>query len=291
MNEQDKAARFSAQVDQLLQTPAHSMAGDPFTDDDQALLTLASEMAALDFSAQSRFLRQARQPKGANKMSHSRNGRRALVGLALAVMLLLFAVVVISPVRAFAQELLQSLFVRHDSNTMTTEPYDPVADPTPTPIPAPESLPDLSVADAAALASFAVKELTHLPDGYRLSSVYYDEARDKVTFLYLNDAYLGIVLHQEPAETAETWTIGPDAVIEPVMINGAAAEYVQGAWQWGEPTVPGAIGSTEVVWQNNDPHQQLRWTQDGIAYTVSTTVGQDQGLTQADLIAIAESLE
>lgn len=224
-------------------------------------------------------------------MSHVRNGRRALVGLALAVTLLLFAVVVISPVRAFAQELLQSLFVRHDSNTMTTEPYDPVTDPTPTPIPAPESLPDLSVADADALASFAVKELTHLPEGYRLGSVYYDEAQDKVTFLYINDAYLGIVLHQEPAETAEPWTIGPDAVIETVMINGAAAEYVQGAWQWGEPTVPGAIGSTEVVWQSDDPHQQLRWTQDGITYTVSTTVGQDQGLSQADLIAIAESLE
>lgn len=289
MNEQDKAARFSAQVDQLLQTPAHPVTGDPFTDDDQALLTLASEMAALDFSAQSRFLRQARQPKGANKMSHSRNGRRALVGLALAVTLLLFAVVVISPVRVFAQELLQSLFIRHDSNTMATEPFEPMADPTPTPIPAPESLPDMSVADAAALASFAVKELTHLPEGYRLGSVYYDEAQDKVTFLYINDAYLGIVLHQEPAETAEPWTIGPDAVIEAVMVNGVVGEYVKGSWRWLEPDSSGAVD--EAIWQSDDPHQQLRWTQDGIAYTVSTTVGQDQGLTQTDLIAIAESLE
>lgn len=224
-------------------------------------------------------------------MIFMKNGRRALVGLALAVTLLLFAVVAISPVRAFAQDLLQSLFVRHDSNTMITEPYDPVADPTPTPVPAPESLPDLSVAEAAALASFAVKELANLPEGYRLASVYYDEVRDRVTFLYIKDTYLGIVLHQEPAETAEPWTIGADAVIKPVTVGDVPGEYVRGSWDWGEPATEGSIGSAEMIWKSDDPYQQLRWTQDGIVYTVSTTVGQEQGITQADLIAIAESLQ
>jgi hypothetical protein len=291
MNEQEKAVRFSAQVDQLLQTPAHTTAGDPLTDDDQVLLALADEMAALDFSAQSHFLRRVRQPKGANKMIFIRNGRRAFIGLALAVTLLLFAVVAISPVRIFAQELWQGLFVRHESSHIAVEPFVLPAEPTATPIPDPDAMSDLSVAEAAALASFAVKELSHLPAGYALSSVYYDEAQDKVTFLYLNDAYLGIVLHQEPANLAEPWTIGANAVIQAVTVDGAPGEYVRGAWRWVEPEDGGAVGVTEAVWQNDDPHQQLRWTRGKIAYTLSTTIGQDLGLTQADLIAIAESLQ
>lgn len=292
MNEQEKATRFSAQIDQLLHAPASHLADEQLTDDDQALLDLAQKMAVMDFSSQSQFRRQIQQPmKGANKMLFVRNGRHALAAMGVILLLLVLTVTLIAPVRAFAQELLQGLFVRHESSTIAAEPYDPIADPTPTPIPDPDSEPEMSVAEAEALTSFAVKELTNLPDGYALSSVHYDEERDKVTFLYLNDAYKGIVLHQEPAETAEPWTIGADAVIEPVTVGDVSGEYVRGAWQWGEPATEGSIGSTEMIWQSDDPHQQLRWTQDGIVYTLSTTVGQDLGLTQADLIALAESVK
>ncbi|MAT96101.1 MAG: hypothetical protein CL608_03075 [Anaerolineaceae bacterium] len=293
MNEQEKATRFSAQLDQLLHSPARQPADDQLiTDDDQALMDLAQKMAVMDFSPQSQFRRQIQQPtKGVNKMLFARNGRHALAAVGVTLLLLVMAVTLIAPVRAFAQELLQGLFVRHESSTMAVEPYDPVTDPTPTPVPAQVDVPNLTIAEAEALASFAVKELTNLPDGFALSSVYYDEERDKVTFLYLDEGYKGIVLHQEPADIAEPWTIGADAVIEVVTVGDFPGEYVRGAWQWGEPATEGAVGSTEMVWKSDDPHQQLRWTQDGIVYTLSTTVGQDLGLTQADLIALAESVK
>lgn len=292
MNEQEKATRFSSQIDQLLQAPAWQQADDLLNDDDQALLDLARKMTVLDFSTQSQFRQRIQQPmKGVNKMLFARNGRHALAALGVTILLLVLTITLIAPVRAFAQEFLQSLFVRHESNTIAAEPYNPISDPTPTPIPAPESVPNLSVSEADALASFAVRELTNLPAGFTLSSVYYDQERDKVTFLYLNDIYQGIVLHQEPAETAEPWTIGADAVIEAVMVGNIPGEYVHGSWQWVEPTTEDAVGSTEEIWRNDDPHQQLRWTQDGIVYTLSTTVGQDLGLTQADLITLAENLQ
>ena len=289
MNEQEKVARFSTQVDQLLHAPARFVADDLHSDDEQALLELAREMAMLDLSSQSQFLRRGPQPKGAkSNMSINRNGRRALATVALAMMLMVTAVFLIAPVRTFAQDIWQSLFVRHESDRVATEPYRLPAEPTSTPIPMPDAAPQMSVAEAAALAPFAVKELRSLPEGFALKSVYYDETLAKVTFLYANEAYLGIVFHQEPAETAEAWEIGSGAVVEAVVINGAPGEYVQGAWLWVEPA-NGASDSTEVAWVNDDPHQQLRWTQDGIAYTVSTTLSQDLGLTKADLVALAES--
>lgn len=292
MNEHEQAARFSVQVDQLLHPSAHVAADDTYSDDEQALLDLAREMATMDMSVQSDFLRRGPQPKGAEKMMPATlNGRRALAALGVMLLLLVTAVTLIAPVRTFAQEILQSLFVQHESDRIATEPYDLATDPTPTPIPVPDAAPQMSVAEAAVLAPFTVKELATLPDGYALSSVYFDEAEQKVTFLYLNDAFLGIVLHQEPAETAAPWTIGANAVIEAVTVAGAPGEYVRGSWRWGEPAAAGAVTSTEVIWENSDPHQQLRWTQDGVTYTLSTTVGQDVGLTQADLIALAESVQ
>ena len=64
-----------------------------------------------------------------------------------------------------------------------TEETEPTDEPTPTPVPAQVAVPDLSIADAEALASFAVKELINLPGGFALSSIYYDEERDKVTLM------------------------------------------------------------------------------------------------------------
>lgn len=290
MNEQEKAARFSAQVDRLLHTPAEATAGDTLPQDDQALLELAREMAAMDFSTQSQFLRSGRQPKGETPMlSGLFNGRRVLVTLGATVFLLILAFTFVAPMRAFAQDAWQSLFVRDENNRIAVESSAPIVGPTSTPVPAGDAVGGMSVAEAQELASFRLKEPAGLPAGFALSSVYYDEAHDKVTFLYLNDAFLGIVLHQQPAGTAERFTIGAEAEVESVTVNGVRAEYVRGSWGWLEPE-GGLVVSDEVEWRADDPYQQLRWVADGNAYTLSTTVGQDLGLSQADLIAIAESL-
>lgn len=105
--------------------------------------------------------------------------------------------------RAFAQDVLQGLFVRHESDRLVSEPPDPVTDPTPTAVPLPGSVPDMTIDQARELAPFTVKELTALPEGFSLDSVYYGEAEDRVSLLYVNDSHLGISLHQQPADTVE----------------------------------------------------------------------------------------
>src|SRR5690554_943460 len=105
MNEQEKTARFSAQVDRLLRRPAEATVGDTLPQDDQVLLELAREMAAMDFSSQSQFLQSGRQPKGETPMlSGLFNGRRVLVTLGATVFLLILAFTFVTPMRAFAQD-------------------------------------------------------------------------------------------------------------------------------------------------------------------------------------------
>jgi hypothetical protein len=128
-----------------------------------------------------------------------------------------------------------------------------------------------------------------VPTEYTLSSVYYDESRQRVTFLYLHGG-LGISLHQEPTEAAAPWVIGPDAAIETVKIGSLFGEYVRGTWADVAQNDGLTITVTERVWDSADPYQQLRWIEGDILYTLGTTVGQDVGLSQSDLIAIATSL-
>lgn len=287
MNEQEKARRFSAHVDRFLHLPVSKEAEHPLPESDQPTLELARTMAALDFSPRSRFLRQVRQQKGDKRMSISHNRRRTFVALGAALMLGLIALVAIQPARAFATELLQSLFIRNESDRLPVA--DPVAvsdEPTATAVPV-EPSPAMSIAEADALAPFAVREPGLIPNGFVLTSVHYNVERERVTLLYLNDAQIGFSLHQEPAGYSEPGTIGPDATIEPVFIGEIPGEYVRGTWVLNDDTSPG----DEMVWDDDDPYRQLRWVQDGIAYTLGTTVSQDTGLMRGDLIAIAESLQ
>lgn len=291
MNEQEKAAQFSAEVDRLLQGRAGEGPGDWHTDEDRALLALAREMASMDFSHESRTLRHDLQAKGDNGMFSSMNsGRRALVALGVALFLLMASAMMVAPVRAFAQEILQGFFVRHESDRLASEPPHPVAGPTATAVPLPGSVPDLTMEQARELAPFAVKELTALPQGFDLDSIFYDEVKGKVALLYANEDHLGFILHQQPVETVEPRPIGADAEVQNVMVGDAPAEYVRGSWRWLEPEGD-MVGVNEMEWRDDDPYQQLRWIEGDVAYTLGTTAGQDLDLTQADLITIAESMQ
>lgn len=291
MNEQEKADYFSTQVDALLQKSAPIMVDENLSDDDQALLDTARLLASVDFAPQSRFLRRLPHPQGAKPMTNRWTGRRALALSTVFFLLLLLVLGAIPPVRVFAQEVWQSFFVRHESSSVAlSEPEIISAEPTGTPIPVENVVPDMSVSDAAALAPFTVREPANIPAGYILTSVYYDETLKRVTCLYLKGG-LGISLHQEPAATANPGIIGPEANVETIQIGDVPGEYVRGTWTDVGHNDGVTITVTERVWDSNDPYQQLRWTEDGIVYTLGTTVGQDLGLTQADLIAIAVSLQ
>jgi len=291
MNEQEKATYFSAQVDALLQKSAPTMVDDDLDETDQVLLDLARLLSALDFSAQSQFLRQSQPSQGVKPMANIWTGRRVLAGFSAILLLLLLAVTAITPVRVLAQEVWQSLFVRHDNGSIRlSEPVVISAEPTATPIPVVDINPAMSISEADALAPFTVREPAAMPPGYILTSVYYNETLKRVTCLYLNGG-LGISLHQEPADMADPGIIGPEASVETVQIGDAFGEYVRGTWADVGHNDGVTITVTEHVWDSDDPYQQLRWTNDGVVYTLGTTVGQDLGLTQADLIAIATSLQ
>ncbi|MFO7541182.1 MAG: DUF4367 domain-containing protein [Chloroflexota bacterium] len=217
--------------------------------------------------------------------------RRLALAFGALALLLGLTLFILTPAHTLANEWWQSLFSHHDDDVLTlAEPYSVSAAPTATPIPVSEHQPALSLADAAALAGYAVKEAHYLPDGYDLAGVYHDPEHQAVTLLYLNHDWIGITVRQEPAVMAKAWVIGETAVVEAVQIDQARGEYIRGEWM-----VTGyRDGANFIVegglWNADGPLQQLRWIDEEMAYTIGTTSGQETGLQMADLVMIANSL-
>lgn len=120
---------------------------------------------------------------------------------------------------------------------------------------------------------------TALPERFTIFNdvIYGEVAGPSATFRW-NDAesYYVLVLVISRANPDINWVVSPDS-LEEVQINGHPAALISGGWD-----------TNTQAWDDAEGAKELRWTQNGIAYSL-TMFGDI--LTEEALIAIAESIE
>jgi hypothetical protein len=297
MTEQERALHFSAAVDRLLDPAERPMGEETLAlAEDQELLDLAQTLARLDFSPQSRFLRQLRRPQGGKmNVNHSQSIRRRPARLVLAfamTILVLAALLAFPPTRALAQEMWQSLFTRQSADTIPA--MEMQAGPIATALPIAPGQEANRLAEISALAGFQVKEATYLPAGYSLHTVHYEEGLGSVIMFFTDGGPAGLTLsfQQGPTATLGTGLVAETAVVETVQIGDNHGEYVHGEWVFDKIEFDEAQGTMSMgtgTWNPDGPGQNLRWVDGEMSYILSTPPGQETDLQLADLIRIAES--
>jgi hypothetical protein len=86
-----------------------------------------------------------------------------------------------------------------------------------------------------------------------------------------------LILRVGKADPDVRWVVGPNSVTE-VMVNDIPATLVHGGWS-----------ADTQKWEDNGSHD-LRWQIDGVEYTLSSGNEEWGGLSEEELIKIAESI-
>jgi hypothetical protein len=141
-----------------------------------------------------------------------------------------------------------------------------------------------------------------IPNRYQFFNATYNANSGDLSQYYQCDTS-GITLSQRPLRAGEVFggaEVGASATIIPVAI-GDGGEYVRGGWvtDGDMPIITidrntRATTTTNVglTWSNDIPQHILMWTENGILYSLQTSVIQNGcNLTQADILAIANSLK
>jgi len=145
-------------------------------------------------------------------------------------------------------------------------------------------MPDLTVARASELVEFTVLEISELPDGYQLESIFTPLAMPNQPtdipgrhFVSLNygDGTSVIQLTQHKLfadEIVGGQVVGDEAEVQNVDLGeGVTAEYVRGQWIMPETVAPGSDPLAQATWDNDAPDQRLTWTVDNVRYELFTT--------------------
>jgi hypothetical protein len=294
MNEQERAARFTTEVDRLLEPGALPTRREkPISQEDEALLELAQTLAQIDLSPQSAFLRSLRQAQGVKMQSNlsatAFQPRRVALVFGLVLVVLALAFLAFPPARVRAQEIWQSLFVRAGSDTLPAIEMQPGPVST---IMAVESLSTL--AQVSAQAGFEVKVPAYLPEGFSLTGIHYEAETRTVLLFLMNRELQTMTLSQQPSATPDRLLIADGAVVVEVQIGESRGDYVRGEWALPDgftfDELQPVVTLPERIWNPDGNQQTLSWTAGEIAYSLSTSPGQESGLELADLLRIAESL-
>lgn len=235
-----------------------------------------------------------KQPAGKSPLRH------VLIGTAVAAALAL-VVYVVPPLRALAQEIIDELFVRADSDN-TTFIHEAVHEPIDI---EPEYSSFATVEQLkAAIGSDILFPATDIP-GYSLESIVYTPEVESIVALYEGPPGRGLVISlYTPGSHLDIYgTVGQSAQVTDVILDEGnrdiSGSYVEGSWVV-YPTemvpTPQSDGLVEqpAEWLNTSPARRLRWQFDGWVYEITAMGGSgdlpDRDLMLEDLIAIAESL-
>lgn len=238
-------------------------------------------------------------------LSYSRNAtvrfhlREWATVAAAAMFVILIGFTTITPLRAWAQQVIEGFFdqLTVDENQIVYNDVDMNTIPRVT---------TLEAADALeAEFGFDVLLPTAGLQGAQFENGFYS-ASPPSAFLSLSfrAPEMLIVIYQLRSHEGENenWTqVGASATILDRMITfggkDVLAQSVQGAWGWqppmGAPTLAPGQGLNEVMeWDSTIPMRRLRWQQGEITYEVSASaLGASAALpTLEDLIVIAEGL-
>jgi hypothetical protein len=187
------------------------------------------------------------------------------------------------PLRALAQAVIDGLFNRASSSSITISPLENTT--------GTESV-WLSLPEAEARAGFSLRLPDALPTGYSFAGAGYTESRHAASLIYERPG-AELVITQQPAAFAEFGLltdggigIGLNARVERVQIGQSEGEYVVGTWT--------RTGDDQAVWRADAPYQRLRWQKGIMIYEILAMGGSldtGSGLDRNSLIALALSLQ
>ncbi len=161
----------------------------------------------------------------------------------------------------------------------------------------PEARFSLTVAEAELLAGFEAHLPGQLPQGFAFSGAAFDTDREAIVINY-HAEQSGAVLRVFQSQAGEEYQqIGASAGVESVLVGDAIGEYVSGAWS--VPAVKSTLEADtaestlplEATWNPDAEIQFLRWKANDRQYEILYAGNGSEKLTQADLIALAESMK
>jgi hypothetical protein len=303
VNEQQRAQELGALIDGRTTTGTHELPPEETAFAAQLLalrdgtrpdeIFAATLESRLKSTPDSPFAYQPDHTKrGVTMVSHNQtHWLRHLAAVAAVLALVIFTTLTVPPLRTLAQEVLNVLFQRTETNTVPFE-TPVVMDVRPTPIalvteaaPAGELL-----AEAIAQAGFVVKQPAYVPEGYVLTHAGYDSVANHVSLFYARNG-IGLVIVQIPADSAEPLDVGATAEITSVTVNGATGQYVEGGWKVNPEVSGDTMTLTEKVWDADFPFQQLRWHEGDMVYWMMSVAGQHSDLTLDEWTQIGESFQ
>ncbi len=159
-----------------------------------------------------------------------------------------------------------------------------ITDQYPKPIGEPRIVPNdtVTVAEGRARLDYEFNLPTWVPEGMVLleNEAYASNIRhSELTLRWSDDSVKGRVFRLKVADALPdvNYVVGPNSVTE-VMVNDIPATFIRGSWYDNNKT-----------W-NYDISRSLRWQMDGIEYMLSTGNETLGGLTDAELMKVAESI-
>lgn len=187
--------------------------------------------------------------------------------------------------QVWAQSILH-FFTRAESDALPVQSWQQAPIPTQAfPDPADINNATRTVEEVEQIAGYEVFEPAHLPNTLSFTGANIDAAKKIVYQFYRLYETNALVLRQAPFQQTENcelcrW-VGASAEIQTVQIGSASGEYVEGVWN---------LTDDGPVWVADPYLKTLRWQAGGMAFEL-LYMGPPDTLTQAEMVAIAESLK
>jgi hypothetical protein len=289
MDDHTRARQFNADLDRLMRGETPDAAGR------DASLDTARTLLAADYSAQSRIRHLLRRDLIARMdgqpVARLRASRRRLTTLAGTLAIVILAVLLIPPLRSFAQDIIRQIGqVRITSGPTDAERYVaeqagelPTATPNATippltPIPQVFVFRHLTPEQASQEAGFAVYVPDYLPEGFVEQSreIWMHTLVSVTTSFYVPGALQSAEDHQNRSITLEQvifadeydFAVGDAPTVE-LTVNGNPGLWVEDA--------PVAVFGDALVGLN-----LLFWAQDGFNFQLTSRLPQDEALKIAN---------
>lgn len=215
--------------------------------------------------------------------------RRALT-FAIGLMLIVAAILIIPPLRAIAQEVIDELFHRAANNYAYVPGGSGDGG----------TAPFSTIEQARSVTSFTLRVSTQIPASYALSSI--SAGQRSATFIYSSPGR-ELMITQQTAQGGwvNNGLIGASATVVRVPISTAngqvTGEFVEGEWiipatPLNSTANPGSTPTT--LWLSSPPIRRLRWQDGNILYEIIARGGSpdlpDTYIGEQKMIALAESL-
>jgi hypothetical protein len=223
---------------------------------------------------------------------------RRLTTIAAAFVLLLAVILLVPPIRSLAQDIIDSLFTRADSNEKM-HTYQPITDADSSIVTAEEYYATLlTIEEAEALSNFDLKVPATTPPSYTFRGVSYSEKYHSAMLIYTLTGR-GLYITQQPVEFAGEgdWPLGADANIIQVQIGSLEGEYVQGGWYVKPADIEidksTGLKTEKATWISEASERRLRWIDDEMQYEIRAMGGSEghRYVGQQEMIEIALSMQ